>query len=322
MGYIDPDWKPSRPEEAPTLDFNVIPPFDDLGWAGQAVAEAAYEELQAEFAEFQLIQAQDSRGANVNLWDAAVAVNGGQHLSTWAQLTGDCVSMGAVNVIDYVAANEIYRNGDAEVLRRAFPPFIYSAARVLVGGGRLRGAGAVGAWAAVVAQRYGTLAKDAPGVPQYSKAVAETWGNRSPSPAILAAAKPQVFKSVARIRTYEDVRDAVANYYGCTFASSWVPSTGAKLADGVLWGVGQFSRKSGHQMAFIAVNDAARRPRVYVINSWGSGAHGKPQNGEPPGGFWIDADLVNKILAQNDSFVFSQFNGFPGQPRLNFNVIA
>lgn len=328
MGFTDPDWKPQRPEEAPTQEaLNVIPDFDNLGWAGQKVAEAAYEEYQDSFSEFQVIGAEgapvDSRGAVVNMWDATKKLNNGQQLSVWRQETGDCVSMGDANGVDYLAANEIVRLGDPETLRRAFPPFIYSCARVLIGQNRLRGsAGAAGSWGALALQRYGNLAKDNPGVPAYSKAVADSWGDHAPSTAFLTAAKPYTVQSIARITNYEAARDALANYYPVTIASSWVPQMGAKRDGDRLWGVGAFSRRSGHQMVLIAVDDAYSRPCVYVLNSWSAGAHGTPLKGEPLGGFWITADLLNKILAQNDSFALSRFNGFPGQPQLNFNVIG
>lgn len=64
---------------------------------------------------------------------------------------------------------------------------------------------------------------------------------------------------------------------------------------------------------FIGVDDDRARPGLYCMNSWGADAHGPPADSAPPGGFWVDADVVTKMLRERDSFAYSQFEGFPEQ---------
>jgi glutaredoxin len=48
----------------------------------------------------------------------------------------------------------------------------------------------------------------------------------------------------------------------------------------------------------------------YVLNSWGPDAHPKPLQGEPPGGFWVTWEDLDRIVKQGDSWAFSSFDGF------------
>ncbi|NDF13055.1 MAG: hypothetical protein EB060_09630 [Proteobacteria bacterium] len=261
----------------------------------------------------------DEQPKRVVLWDYAKKVNGGSHLPTFRQAVGDCVSMGAANAVNYLAAMEIIRLGDREKFRPAFQPFIYGISRVQIGGGRISGDGSVGAWAAEGVRKYGILAADEPGTPAYSGDVARTWG-RKPGPPqdALAAAKPHCLKSTAQVTTYEQVRDAIANGYPVTVASNRGFQMRGVRDRGKLWGspAGSWA----HQMAFIGVDDDSSRPGCYCLNSWGPDAHGAPVDDAPPGGFWVDAEVVTQMVRQGDSFAFSQFDGFPAQ-KLNFMLV-
>ena len=92
-----------------------------------------------------------------------------------------------------------------------------------------------------------------------------------------------------------------------------------KADRGKLWGV-----KSGvwnHQMCFIGVDDDSARPGAYCMSSWGPWVHGKPVDDAPPGGFWVDAEVVEEMVSQQDSYAYSQFEGFPEQ-KLDFMLIG
>ena len=77
-------------------------------------------------------------------------------------------------------------------------------------------------------------------------------------------------------------------------------------------------------MCFIGVDIEDKRPGAYLMNSWGPNAHSQPGNGEPPGGFWVDADTADSMLRQDDSFTFSQYEGYPEQkiPYEKYNTIG
>jgi hypothetical protein len=52
-----------------------------------------------------------------------------------------------------------------------------------------------------------------------------------------------------------------------------------------------------------------------VVNSWGPNwVSGPKRHNQPDGSFWCDADTLERyILSANDSWAYSNFNGFPPQ---------
>jgi hypothetical protein len=265
-------------------------------------------------------QTESSVGKRCVLWDYTRKINDEKHLPTYRQEIGDCVSMGAANAVNYLSAMEIVRLGDREKFRPAFQPFIYGISRVQIGGGRINGDGSIGSWAAEGLKKFGVLFADEPDVPKYSGSVAKTWGN-CPGPPVqfLQRAKPFVLKTTSQVTSYEQVRDALVNGYPVTVASNQGFQMRGKVDRSKLWGVPAGSW--AHQMCFIGVDDDSARPGCYCLNSWGPDAHGSPVDDAPPGGFWVDASVVTKMVRQQDSFACSQFDGFPAQD-LDFRLIG
>ena len=296
--------------------FGWVPP--DLR---DAETNAAVEQLVASLPPFFVVGSTDSTaGKRCVLWDYTKKINGGEHLPTYRQEVGDCVSQGAANAVNYLSAMEIVRLQDRERWRPAFQPYIYGISRVQIGGGRIGGDGSVGAWAAEGVKRFGVLFADDEGVPKYSGDVARRWGNRPGPPAhFIERGKSHPVKSTALVTTYEEVREAICNGYPVTVASNQGFQMRPRLDQGKAWGVP--SGSWAHQMCFIGVDDQGQRPGCYCLNSWGADAHGSPAGDEPPGGFWVDAEIVNRMVRQRDSFAFSQFDGFPEQ-RLDFMLIG
>lgn len=71
-------------------------------------------------------------------------------------------------------------------------------------------------------------------------------------------------------------------------------------------------------MAGIGVRHG-RRPGGLIWNSWGpssnSGPH-YPDDMPPPfrgSTFWVDADVLERMLRQGDSFAMSAYDGFPAR---------
>lgn len=291
------------------------------GWLGQDAARRAFEQLADRFAPFFVAgQTRSSEGRRLALWDFARQVTG-RHLPTFRQEIGDCVSMGAANAVNYLACMEIARQHDRERYRPAYPPYLYGISRVQIGGGRLDdGDGSLGVWAADGVRRHGVLAADEPGVPPYSGNVAREWGRRPGPPAqLIAQAQPHCVRSTAPVRTYAQVRDAIVNGYPVTVASTVGFRMRPMVDRNKHWGVPAGSW--AHQMCLVGCDDDDARPGCYCINSWGPDAHGKPADDAPPGGFWIDASVVERMVGQDDSFAYSQFDGFPEQ-ELDFHLVG
>ncbi len=292
------------------------------GWLGPEVAAQAWEILAPCFVSFR-ISGEYRRPAAVRvvLWDMAKKVLG-KHIRTFRQEIGDCVSFGAANAVDYLTVVEISTGGNWEY-REAYQPWIYGTSRCDVGGQHDYNDGSTGAWAAQAVQRFGVLFYDDAGVPPYSGSVAKQWGYNGPPKADYPIALPRPVKSCARVTTFDQVCDAVANGYPVTVASN-VGFEGdgnmqGQISGGKCWGVR--GGNWGHQMCIIGVDTLDERPGAFIINSWG-GDHVWPNqpDGAPPGGFWTDAKDVDEMVGQGDSFAYSQFDGFPAKP-LDWSIL-
>lgn len=282
------------------------------GWAGEDAAQREWDHLASSFVPFVIAGAtRTTHGQTVRLWDLVRRVLSSDTPNV-PQETGDCVSFGAKNAIEYVACAEIAR-GESEEFQRVFPPYLYATSRVLVGGGRLRGrAGSLGSWMARAVVEHGVLRSDLPGVPAYSGRVADRWGNGDGFREFLTEGRRHPIRSAARIETWDDLVAAISNGYPCTVASN-AGFTMTPGNDG-------FHHRRGtwpHQMCVVAISDDAGRPWAGVLNSWGD-VHGHLRDFEteepwPIGTLRIRRDDIESMLRTGECFAYSQFEGFPQQ---------
>lgn len=196
-------------------------PLHLTGWAGPQLAEEEFSRLRDRFIQFRILgDRRTSVGPHV--WEFAKKINGGRHLPNLKQSSGDCVAFGAAQAGQYMSAFEIYKLGQEEIFKYWFPPFIYGTSRVQVGGGRLDGrAGSLGSWAADAMMQYGVLFTDDAGVPAYSGKLADKWGDRPGPPSEhMTTALDNKVGSAARLRTVDEIREALLNYYMITIASN------------------------------------------------------------------------------------------------------
>lgn len=261
-------------------------------------------------------------GRNAELWKFVKVVNSGRHLPTWKQESGDCVSMGWSNAIAYRQAVQIASEHRQEVLKIPFPPYMYGISRVQIGKRQLgRGAGSTGAWAAQGSQSYGVypLEQATAAGYAYSGSLADQWGRQGPPPRAVEFASRYRIRTVSQVRSWEDVRDAVVHGYPVTVASNIGFEGGYYDEDGKRW-----LRPSGrwaHQMCIVGVEDRpAHTKGAYVLNSWGEDAHPRPLNDEPRGGFWVEWPTIQRMVAQNDSWAYSDFDGFPAENSIDWNI--
>lgn len=229
----------------------------------------------------------------------------------------NCVSFGAKNATEYLACCDILLRKDAEQFKPVFPPFYYGSGRILIGGWEgSRSDGSLGSYMAKAVEKYGTLFSDEPNVPKYSGAIAKEWGARG---ALLKPWLPTtqkyLVKSAALVSTWEELVVAIANGYPCTVASSIGFSMEAS-SDG-------FHRQTtqwNHQMMiYFACNTYKNGEEPYglILNSWAD-AHGRLKDfvtGEelPIGTLRVRRKDIEKMLRANETFAFSQYDGFPGQ---------
>ena len=301
---------------------HVTPPSARFGWAGRDAAERAYERNAARFLPFPLADLEPTpdlaaklAGGGVKLWDLVRAVRG-EDTPHGPQRTGDCVSFGAKNAVEYLQCAEIYA-GQAEGFRPVFPPYLYATGRVLAGGGRLRGrAGSLGSWQAAAVMAHGVLRSDADGVPAYSAAVADAWGDGQDFRDFMKFAADHPVAAAARVRTWEEVAAAVANGSPVTVASD----CGFTMKPGR---AGYHERRGSwpHQMCVVGLSTNPERPWAALLNSWGD-AHGRLTDFETPDGpgsqaKWpvgtlrVRREALEEILRTGEAYAYAAFAGFP-----------
>jgi len=67
-----------------------------------------------------------------------------------------------------------------------------------------------------------------------------------------------------------------------------------------------------HCMLIGGFDDASSRPGALIFNSWGPDwVNGPTRHGQPEGTFWADADTIDSMLQQGDSFALSAYLGYP-----------
>lgn len=294
----------------------ITPEAERFGW-NEALAKQEAPQIAAEMPKFAITDENGDvvtgEGKNAELWKFAKIANDGKNIPTWRQESGDCVSMGWSNAIAYRMGFQIAKEQRNEILKIPFAPYMYGISRVQIGKRQLgRGAGSVGAWAAKGSQSYGVLPTEEANRLgfTYSGRLADQWGwSGPPKPTIDYASKFRI-RTVSQVRTWADTRDALVHGYPVTVASNVGFQGGSVDRDSKRWLRARGSW--GHQMCFIGVEDRPGREKgAYIINSWGADAHPKPLNDEPPGGFWVDSQTVERMVSQGDSWAYSDFDGFP-----------
>lgn len=231
----------------------------------------------------------------------------------------NCVAAGFEHALEGCAASEILA-GDLELWRPQFNPFNYWAGRVIIGKNRLRGgAGSLGSWSAQAGVQIGNIAADMNGLPQYTKAAVDAWGDGKAYNGI----KPETFRPLAGehklrvwglLHDWSQVRDALYHRYGVTTASN----QGYTMKPGR----SGFHERSGnwaHQMCVYGYSEEGRIPWVAIYNSWGN-VHGQvrdPDTGElwPPGLLCVRRDdfIRGHLTPSTECCVLSKYDGYPAR---------
>lgn len=241
------------------------------------------------------------------LYKAFKEANAGAYIDYPAQTIGDCVSHGFGHGVDLLESVQIAIGKKNEVLKQTATEAIYGMARVDIGGelGSYSD-GAVGAWAAKAVSTIGTVSRDVVG--PYDGNRAKTWGAKGvPSDVEKVATKHKVV-TVSLVSSYEELEDALANGYPVPVCSNQ-GFTLKRDSDGFCHAKGVW----GHCMLIVGVR-AGDRPGACIFQSWGPDMPTGPLAlDQPPNSFWVERDVVTSMLALQDSWAISQFQGYPGQ---------
>jgi len=247
-------------------------------------------------------------GKTVMLYKAYKDVNDGKYIDYPAQQIGDCVSHGFGHGVDLLEAIQIALGHKAESFKQTATEAVYGMARVDIGGGQLgRSDGAVGAWAAKAVSTIGTLNREDLG--PYDGNRAKQWGSTGVPAEFKAKAGAHKVETVALVSTYEELEDAIANGYPVPVCSNQ-GFTMTRDSQGFCRPKGTW----GHCMLIVGIRNDDR-PGACIFQSWGPDTPSGPLAlDQPPNSFWAERDVVAQMLAMQDSWALSQFDGYPGRP--------
>lgn len=290
------------------------------GWGGEEYAREQFDLIKHDmfngrkvFVPFKIFGSKFGAARRMMLHEIVRKVLG-KDTKNYPQEIGDCVSFGAKNAVEYLMCSEILLRGESEEWKPIFPPYLYGTGRVFIGRDQLRGGdGSLGSWMAEAIIKYGVLSSDVNGVPAYTGRIASKWGD-SPGPPqeFLEIGKNHPVKSAAQIKSWNELVEAICNGYPCTVASDQGFSMNAS-SDGYHNPEGSWA----HQMCIIGIDDEHPDPYAIILNSWGD-AHGRLKDfktGEelPVGCIRARKRVIERMIAQDETFAFSNFAGFPAQ---------
>lgn len=227
---------------------------------------------------------------------------------------GTCVGQGYALGVDVLQCAEIKAGEREKFVAKCSVEYIYGASRVEIGGGRIRGDGSNGSWAAEALMKFGTLhrMKYLDGkydLTRYSGDLSRLWGRNGVPDELESIGKEHPVRKTALVRSYEEARDSIANGYPVPVCSNY-GFRSVRDKDG-------FCRPSGswsHCMLFVSVDDAFGRPGLLCWNSWGEDwISGPIRHNQPLGSFWVDAEVADAMLRQDDSYALSGYDGFKTQ---------
>lgn len=292
---------------------DVEPDFSELqGWYNDPEAVQAVANAQP-FPTFGATPAYDipTLPKQAFLWNAAKKVLGTLLPPRNQGAIGSCVAHGTNRAILYSLLSEI-ASGSPEKYAPIAEEVTYGGSRVEIGGGRLRGDGSVGAWAAEFVRQFGVVARSKYGkydLSVYSEDTCRSFGNTGVPTELESIAKTHPVKTITKITTWDEAKRALAQGYGISVCSNQGFSR-QRNQNGVAAPQGSWA----HCMClagYITLDDGTEYGRI--DNSWGPNYFSGPVGwGEPgPEGFWAQSKIIHKMLQYGDSWAFSCVEGFP-----------
>lgn len=285
---------------------------EHFGWAGAYQEEKAYDYIRmhgdvfvdvgdladdrALFSKNQVAKLVEQMPFDYGFafWPCVDACFGAQ-LPCGPQDCGNCVAYSDVLTMIDRLCFESYVLGESDVPETFYVPWNYGTSRVYVGGGRLRGDGSTGAWAAQAAKTYGYLPTSTPGLRikpneplEPDAATTRRFGSsRAELDKWKDYAAPYKIENAARVTSADQAKVCmVEKFLPMTIASNQgFVRRGFDSKYGItLWRPGG---SWAHQMSVTGIFMIKGSWFVKIRNQWGLNYHGKVGDGFPRGGFVI-----------------------------------
>jgi hypothetical protein len=220
---------------------------------------------------------------------------------------GSCVSFGTSRAVEASNATEII-NGDAEKFYNVVEEATYGGSRVEIGGGRLRGDGSIGAWAAKFVTQYGVINRGTHAgidLSKYSPTRAKSWGATGVPAEIEKITKAHPVSNTTLVASWADAKKALANGLGISVCSNRGFSM-RRDSQGFCAPSGSWQ----HCMALLGYR--TDREAGLIVNSWGANSTTGPLGPHdiPACAWWATADVIDTMLKQKDSWAFAGVKGF------------
>lgn len=262
--------------------------------------------------------------SSVYLWQSIRTVTGKDPPVFNQGQVGSCVSFGTSRAYEASLAVQITL-GDRFTWTPLVEEVVYGGSRVEVGGGRINGDGSIGAWAADWVRKWGGLPRGTYTVGgktydlrAYSETRCRDWGRNGVPDELEPEARKYPAGDVAQVKTWSEAKKALAQGYGIAVCSGQGFAM-QRNANGICQPSGSWA----HCMCLDGyhVDENTGKEYGHIQNSWGANAHTGPVGfGSPPtSGFWADANVVNRMLAANDSWAIAAVKGFPSR-KLNWFI--
>lgn len=224
---------------------------------------------------------------------------------------GSCVACATSGANDVLKIVEISLGQREQFLAKTCAEHIYYVARVVVGKNRIRGDGAIVAYAIQGIANQGVLAMikyPTMDLTSYSVERCRRWGTGSGYPKTLdAIAKEHTIGQFTRVKSYEECRDSIANGYPVIVGSKY-GFTSETDNDGFC----KYSTTWHHAMFIFAVDDNSKRKGCLIANSWPKDwlKIRKRKLNQPDGCFWVDAETIDAMMKNGDAWSIADFNGY------------
>lgn len=247
-------------------------------------------------------------------WDIVRKINPAGPPAKNQNPVGSCVSFGTNSAIYRTMAGQIVLGNANEELKDIAEEVTYAGSRVEIGGGRIRGDGSVGAWAAQFVQKWGVVAREKHGqydLTSYDPTRCRAWGQSGVPADLETVAKLHPVKDITRITSWDEAKKALAQGYGIAICSDQGFSMQRDAR-----GIARASGSWAHCMCLDGYHTEGGREYGHIENSWGASAHTGPVGWGNPStaGFWADSSVIDwMIRSGGDTWAFSGVKGFPAR---------
>ena len=249
-------------------------------------------------------------------------VSGKTYQPRYQSKSPSCVGQAVAAAVDFLACVEILA-GEPERMppAPASAEVIYGLSRIEIGNvSRKYGGGSHNLWAVQAITQYGVVAQlNYPLIrqdlrkPSSSKAI--LFGRKGIPSGLEEVARVHPITDYVSIDSYEECRDAIYMGHPVVVGSNQGFGKKGRTRDseGFLsppWRL-FFPSTWNHSMVIIGVCDQDRRGCL-ILNSWGSKwVKGPTRFGdEPKGSFWVDWDIIDRMVKQGDAFAIRGFKGY------------